>query len=294
MLCEFLASHGYIVLGSAYQKPDGSSFGVDGSETSVRDLEFLIAYAKQLPGVDWNHISVIGHSGGAHAALMFRAQSHCAADAIVSLDTTQDYFSLTDYRWEAMTSAVVKNRKHMTGPLLMVANPHGFFELADSLSSARRSLSHHQGPGSQRLYFSGSHQQRPPLSAPSQGCEADSGKPRHGKSQPRPVNAGYESLCNYVLHFLDAELKGDATGKNFLMKQYRDTRLGGDKPHVDYMPEGKTNPDPYKEDSHPSTNPAAASARSSKHGTDKTIAMLKRFQKDSASQPIYHHVFARR
>jgi hypothetical protein len=130
VLCEFLASHGFIVLGSAFQKPSGESFGVDGGHTSAHDMEFLIASARQLPGADWNHVGVIGHSGGAHAALIFRAQSHCAADAIVSLDTTQDYFSLVDDRWADMTTTVVKNRKNMIGPLLMAANPQAFFELA--------------------------------------------------------------------------------------------------------------------------------------------------------------------
>jgi hypothetical protein len=37
-----------------------------------------------------------------------------------------------------MTTTVLKNRENMTGPLLMAANPHGFFQLADSLSHARR------------------------------------------------------------------------------------------------------------------------------------------------------------
>jgi Chlorophyllase len=136
VLCEFLASHGYVVLGSAFQEPSGASFNVDNGQT--RDMEFLIAYARQRPAVDWNHISVIGHSAGAHAALTFRAQSNCAADAVVSLDTTEDYYSVADPRWEPLTTTVAKNRKHMTGPLLMVASPHAFFQLADSLSFARR------------------------------------------------------------------------------------------------------------------------------------------------------------
>ena len=70
VLCEFLASHGYVVFGSAFQEPSGASFNVDGKQTSARDMEFLIAYAKQLPNADWHHVGVIGHSGGAHAALI--------------------------------------------------------------------------------------------------------------------------------------------------------------------------------------------------------------------------------
>jgi hypothetical protein len=88
VLCEFLASHGYVVFGSAFQEPSGSSFNVDGKQTSVRDMQFLVGYAKQLSNVDWHHVGVIAHSGGAHATLMYRAQPDCLADSVVSLDTT--------------------------------------------------------------------------------------------------------------------------------------------------------------------------------------------------------------
>jgi hypothetical protein len=55
VLCEFLASHGFIVLGSAFQKSDRTSLGVDGGHTSVRDMEFLIASvraAASWPGLE--------------------------------------------------------------------------------------------------------------------------------------------------------------------------------------------------------------------------------------------------
>src|SRR5262249_10295906 len=71
VLCEFLAGHGFVVIGSAFQKPDGSSFGVDGGLTSAHDMAFLGAAARRLPGVDADRVGVIGHSGGAHAALTY-------------------------------------------------------------------------------------------------------------------------------------------------------------------------------------------------------------------------------
>src|SRR5262249_13175752 len=37
VLCEFLASHGFVVQGSAFQKRDGSSLAPDGEEGSARD-----------------------------------------------------------------------------------------------------------------------------------------------------------------------------------------------------------------------------------------------------------------
>src|SRR5262249_12087747 len=184
--------------GSAFQEPSGSSFGVDGKQTSAGDMQFLIGSAKQLPNVDWDHVGVIGHSGGAHATLMYRAQAGCLADAIISPDPTQDYHSLTDTRWGEMTTTVVRNAKNMTGPLLMVANPHAFFQLADSLSSARRYYFTIKDLGHNDFITQGviGRELRQRLRAP------DAAPP--GPDQPAgdaaeasvaAVRSGYESLC---------------------------------------------------------------------------------------------------
>jgi hypothetical protein len=292
VLCEFLASHGYVVLGSAFQEPSGKSFNVDNGQT--RDFEFLIAYAQQRPNADWNHVGVIGHSAGAHAALTFRSQSNCAADAIVSLDTTQDYYSVTDTRWEPMITAVTKNRKYVTGPLLMVANPHAYFQLADSLSSARRyyltikDLDHNdfisQGCiGHElryKLRFESSVQ--PQKSLPDQ---ADA------KTKLDAVKAGYTSLCDYILTFLNAELKGEAKAKDNLVTRYRNTKLGSMEAHVEYAPEGCNSPEAYAATSSQIPTPRQLRYFLSQHGCDQTIALLRRHNEESSDAPIYHHVF---
>ena len=40
------------------------------------------------------------------AALMFRSRRNSVVDALVSLDTTQDYYSLADTRWQELTTTV--------------------------------------------------------------------------------------------------------------------------------------------------------------------------------------------
>ena len=74
VFCEFLASHGYVVVGSAFQDVAGRTLAVDGRDGSARDLEFLIAHARRQPNVDWQAIGLVGHSLGAQAILMFRAR----------------------------------------------------------------------------------------------------------------------------------------------------------------------------------------------------------------------------
>ncbi len=140
MLCEFLASHGYVVLGSAFQEPSGRSYNIDGRLGSARDMEYLIAYAYGVPDVDWKHIGIVGHRASAQAALMFQAQDASAVDAVVSLDTTQDYTGLADHRWDDMIKPILENRSNSTKPLLFVANSHAVFEFADRLTDAEHTI----------------------------------------------------------------------------------------------------------------------------------------------------------
>ena len=54
VFCEFLASHGYVVMGSAFQEVTGQTLAVDGRDGSTRDFDFLIrmpAGSRTLSGV---------------------------------------------------------------------------------------------------------------------------------------------------------------------------------------------------------------------------------------------------
>jgi pimeloyl-ACP methyl ester carboxylesterase len=286
VLCEFLASHGFVVLGSAFQEQSGKSFNTDNREGSARDLAFLIAYARQLPGVDWGHVGLVGHSAGAQAALVFGSLANSVVDAVVSLDTTQDYHGLTDSAWQDFTTQVVKNGKNFTCPLLMVAGPHAFFELADSLHRSRRyyltvkDLDHND-------YISqgGIHKE-----CLDQLHRGDSGQAEKKAALER-VRAGYQAVCTYILRFLEAELKGDAAGKDYLAKQYRDTRLGDDVAHVEYVPEGCSGPEAYKDDSALPPTPRQLRRYLREQGSNQTIVVLKRFRKQAPTAPIYYPIF---
>jgi hypothetical protein len=290
VLCEFLASHGYVVMGSAFQESSGKSFNVEGKHTSADDFQFLIRYARTLANVDCEHLGIVGHSGGAHAAITYRTQQSCFADAIVSLDTTQDYYGVSDLRWENMTTSVAQNRLHMTGPLLMVANPHAFFEMADSITPARRyyftikALDHNdfisQGKIGRAM------RSRLPAAKP---AKADQDVKE--KAEREAVEQAYEALCNYVLQFLNAELKGDAKAKAYLATQFRTTPLAGDAPHVEYIAPGTTGAEPYAESSSQPPTPRQVRAFLRKHGSDKTIALFKRFRGSQPTAPIFSSTF---
>lgn len=295
VLCEFLASHGFVVIGSAFQEPRGESFNTDGGMTSVGDFQLLIAYSKSLPNVDWNHIGVAGHSGGAHATLTYRAQQDCLADAVVSLDTTQDYYCAADKRWEPMSSTVLKNRKNMKGAILMVANPHAFFDLADSCSSARRyyftvkDLGHNDFAAQGVRHLAMQHQLHAtePLESRS---KPEKGEPSE-KEKLEAATLAYESLCNYMLQFFNAELKEDAVAKKYLEKQFRDTKLEGSEAHVVYVPEGVSGPEPCLKDSPKPPTPRQLRYFYREHGATATVALMRRSRKESPKSPIYHQIF---
>jgi hypothetical protein len=184
----------------------------------------------------------------------------------------------------------------MTGPLLMVANPHAYFQLADSLLLARRyyltikDLDHNNFVSQSSMTGELRHRLRFPTAA-----GAGAGPPNAEKVKDRKrltaVKSAYESLCTYILHFLDAELKGDAAGKKFVATQYRDTPLAGAAPHVEYLPPGVTGAEPYAKNSSQPPTPRQVRDFLRKHGSAKTVALFRRFQKDSPRQPIYHQIF---
>ena len=290
VFCEFLASHGFIVLGSAFQDQSGKSFNTDNREGSAKDIAFLIAYARQQPHIDWNHIGLVGHSAGAQASLAYRSHPGSPVDALVSLDTTQDYHGVSDPFWH-FTPEVVKNAKNIDCPLLMVAGPNAFFELADSLQCAERyyltlsGMDHNDyiaqgGIHNDRLYQL--HLGVVALSADARAKE---------KAGVEKSKSGYEALCVYILRFFEATLKADAAGKEFLAKQYRSTKLGGTDPHVEYVPIGRTWPDPYKADSKVPPTPRQLRPFLKESGCQKTIALLRRFRKGFATHPIYSENF---
>ena len=113
-LCEFLASHGYVVLGSAYPKADGSALGIDAGRGSAEDAQFLVRWARALPFADWRRVALIGHSAGAQAFLRYAAQPGCVADALVLLDTTQDYYGLAMPLHESVVREATEGVAHLT------------------------------------------------------------------------------------------------------------------------------------------------------------------------------------
>jgi pimeloyl-ACP methyl ester carboxylesterase len=111
VLFEYLASHGYVVVSSAYEMADSTRLNIDGNFfTSLDDLSFLSRFAGTLPFADTSRLAAMGHSYGAQAVLAWRAQPNSPLDAVVFIDSTVEYRGLKpDFaEFEAMLN---RNRK---------------------------------------------------------------------------------------------------------------------------------------------------------------------------------------
>ncbi|HMP04193.1 MAG TPA: hypothetical protein PKD86_09635 [Gemmatales bacterium] len=289
VLCEFLASHGFVVVGSAFQQQSGRSFNTDNREGSARDLDFLIAQAAELPFVDWQHIGLIGHSAGAQAALRFRAQPQCPVDAMVCLDTTQDYHSISNPLWD-YPAHVLKNQARFTGPLLMVAGPGAFFELADALRQAPRyyltlpNLSHND-------YISQGLWRRESNERLSRGEPSPAAADRLSEQSAREqARHEYQALNSYILLFLQATLKGEPRAQELLAKEYRTSKIGT-APHVEFVPVGRTGPDAYTDAQAEPPTPRQFRALVREEGSAKAIVLLRRLRTRMAKHPISQKQF---
>jgi dienelactone hydrolase len=86
-LCEYLASHGYIVLASASRgaRARGMTDDLEGVEAQAADILWLASYASTIPGADLNQLAAMGFSWGGLANVIAASHSE-RVKALVSLD----------------------------------------------------------------------------------------------------------------------------------------------------------------------------------------------------------------
>lgn len=200
VLCEYLASHGYVVI----TVPQAGTTSLDVNlkfpsqadlETQILDLQFAVGAARDLPNVARGRLGVVGYSVGGVAALNLVMRNN-DVDALVTLDPT---FGVAP-RVRLATDSPHYHPTKVRVPWLYIyrAEPATSLAVFDALKYSRRYRLEMKGM-SHRDFSSF------PLLAPPEDATAE-------------ARRGYETLCRYVLNFFDAQLKGDARGLEFISR----------------------------------------------------------------------------
>lgn len=193
ILFEYLASHGFVVVSSAYQCPEVSTMEGCG-QPPMRDLDFLLRWAVQLPNVDGARVAMVGHSSGGQAALRYAFLSDTVLRAVVSLDSTIEQKGLDHEVFRQLRASMEENERYAV-PALLMAPRRGtvapkFAGLDALLTHAPRVLATVNGLAHDEYV--------------SDGVLADA------------LGAGsarwrlWQSLARYVLRFLNEHVRGEA------------------------------------------------------------------------------------
>jgi hypothetical protein len=203
IMCEYLASHGYVVatspsMGTAMRE---MTFDIKAAETQTRDLEFLISYLRDFSNTDQDKLGVAGFSfGGAPLAIL--SMRNFDVDAALSLDSEIGFQGASTLLAQSPSFDIAA----MQTPLMHLtqrANQFLDFAFIDSLQYSQRYILRFDGL--EHFDFS------------SLGM-ISSIIPDFIKTTRTNQKSGYETLCRYALNFFNAYLKNDQQGLTFMKK----------------------------------------------------------------------------
>ncbi len=212
-LCEFLASHGYIVIscpsrGTENRFLDGGS--TRDIETQARDIEFLIGEATSLTNADSDKLSVVGFSFGGISNVLAQMKNE-RIKALVCLDGS------IKYQFQKLLSSSYANVSKVDVPFIFMSQkdiPLSVM-IEDKIDTTLNknfpffdSLKH-----SHAYYLKFNDLTHPYFS--SMGILFQDRDPRQDKSDKEIIHS-YEWVSNYTMHFLNAFLKGEKSSIQFL------------------------------------------------------------------------------
>jgi dienelactone hydrolase/predicted negative regulator of RcsB-dependent stress response len=218
-ICEYLASHGYVVVASPDMGATTRDMTIDlaGIDAQAQDISFLIGYARTLPDTEMSEIAVAGFSWGGISSLFAAARDN-RIDALVALDGSMRYFP------GLVKAAGDVHPEQMTIPMLF------FTQGPTSLEKLARQTPNKdsEGPNVLNTWTHGdlitvediALMHREHSSMFQRNEDTWKSYPRSHKADYTRTDGivGYAWIARYTLEFLDAYLKHDAQGMAFLKK----------------------------------------------------------------------------
>lgn len=214
-LCEYLASHGYVVISGPGMGPAREPDRLKGAEAQARDIEFFIAYAHTLPNVDTSRIAVVGFSWGG-LANVFAAARDPRIDALVSLDGSARY-------WPGLVAAAGIQTDQITVPLLFFKG-QGTVEAQEQLERYNPQA---KGPSVLNAWIHGdlvtvevlglSHAQfNSATQRNDRFFDYEFATQQQADYDRHDGVVAYAWVARYTREFLDARLKADAAAQTFM------------------------------------------------------------------------------
>lgn len=210
VLCEYLASQGYIVVASPCLGINSrrTTTNMAGIEAQTRDIEFLISFAHTLPHADLDRLAVIGFSMGG-ISNVYATMRDDRIKALVGLDGAirfQDAYNM------------IKQAPHFDVGKVNVP----FFYMSSKPYTAQDS----EFPFYKALRYSDAYYltfnklvHLNFASAVLKLSERES-----DEASQEEINQSYELVCRYTLAFLNAYLKGDEKSLGHLRQEPEATR----------------------------------------------------------------------
>ncbi len=203
VLFEYLASHGYVLVSSAFESPFPRFVGnnIGGIKVSGPDLDFIAQQAHRWPYADAVQLAAIGHSAGAQNMLQWIGSRKCPALAFVSLDTTLEY-SPEDFQGHKLVRDAIQKLTPPRIPVLLFAQTRK----KPRFSTFDRYL-----------------REAPRYEAEAAEVSHDDflthgflGRALMQTPNAEKVRHGYEEICRTIRAFLDASLRADAQAAHSL------------------------------------------------------------------------------
>lgn len=224
-LCEYLASHGYLIISSPSRGTETRWFSNNNSkemETQARDVEFLLKEVAKYPTADLDKTAAIGFSFGGLSNVIAQTRND-NIKAVVSLDGTERYqygllkkspffeIKKIDVPYLHMAQKDIPEEVLQEDKINPVLNTE--FTLYDSItnSEAYKLKFHHLT----HSYFS------------TLGVLFAARDTRQDKSD-NEIMESYKLVSVYTLNFLDAYLKNDSKAFEFVSNNPADNGIDND------------------------------------------------------------------
>jgi tetratricopeptide (TPR) repeat protein len=220
VLCEYLASQGFIVATTRLAGAHSPFVKLDAVdlEAAVRDLEFVIARARKLPGADTEKLAVIGFDMGGLAASIL-AMRNADVDAIISLDSG----ITAEHNLRLVKQMPDYNPANLRVPLLHFSHPVE----EESTRGIRGDLSFLDAAKySEKLILRIRRFRHADYTSRSL-IETEAAKKRDELTVSR--KRAFEAAARYALAFLNANLKNDRQSSAFLYRENEDAGYAGEK-----------------------------------------------------------------